>query len=111
FYALEYDTEREVTVYAGCTEAIFVALQALLEPGDEVVLFEPFYDAYRPGLAMAGASPRVVPLRAPEFALDPAALEAALSPRTRAIVLHSPNYQRCQLLSPAALDPIAQVCR
>ena len=54
FYGLEHDPDREVTVYAGCTEATFVALQALLEPGDEVVLFEPFYDSYRPGMAMAG---------------------------------------------------------
>jgi len=111
FYGLDYDPEREVTVYAGCTEAIFVALQALLEPGDEVVLFEPFYDAYRPGLAMAGASPRVVPLRAPEFALDPAALEAAVSPRTRAIFLNSPNNPSGKVFSPEELDTIARVCR
>ena len=111
FYGLDYDPEREVTVYAGCTEAIFVALQALLEPGDEVVLFEPFYDAYRPGLAMAGASPRVVPLRAPEFALDPAALEAALTPRTRAIFLNSPNNPSGKVFSPEELDTIARVCR
>jgi len=111
FYGLDYDPEREVTVYAGCTEAIFVALQALLEPGDEVVLFEPFYDAYRPGLAMAGASPRVVPLRAPEFALDPAALEAAVSPRTRAIFLNSPNNPSGKVFSPAELDVIARLCR
>jgi N-succinyldiaminopimelate aminotransferase len=111
FYGLDYDPEREVTVYAGCTEAIFVALQALLEPGDEVVLFEPFYDAYRPGLAMAGASPRVVPLRAPEFALDPAALEAALTPRTRAIFLNSPNNPSGKVFSPQELDTIARVCR
>jgi len=111
FYGLDYDPEREVTVYAGCTEAIFVALQALLEPGDEVVLFEPFYDAYRPGLAMAGASPRVVPLRAPEFALDPAALEAAVSPRTRAIFLNSPNNPSGKVFSPEELDTIARLCR
>jgi len=111
FYGLDYDPEREVTVYAGCTEAIFVALQALLEPGDEVVLFEPFYDAYRPGLAMAGASPRVVPLRAPEFALDPAALEAAVSPRTRAIFLNSPTNPSGTVFSPEELDTIARLCR
>jgi len=111
FYALEYDPDREVTVYAGCTEAIFVALQALLEPGDEVVLFEPFYDAYRPGLAMAGASPRVVTLRGPDFALDPAALEAAISPRTRAVFLNSPNNPSGKVFSPAELDAIARVCQ
>jgi len=111
FYGLEYDPDREVTVYAGCTEAIFVALQALLEPGDEVVLFEPFYDAYRPGLAMAGASPRVVTLRAPTFALDAAALEAVVGPRTRAIFLNSPNNPSGKVFSPGELDAIARVCQ
>ena len=111
FYALEYDPDREVTAYAGCTEAIFVALQALLEPGDEVVLFEPFYDAYRPGLAMAGASPRVVTLHGPDFALDPAALEAAISPRTRAVFLNSPNNPSGKVFSPGELDAIARVCQ
>ncbi len=111
FYGLEYDPDREVTVYAGCTEAIFVALQALLEPGDEVVLFEPFYDAYRPGLAMAGASPRVVTLRAPTFALDAAALEAVVGPRTRAIFLNSPNNPSGKVFSPQELDAMARVCQ
>ena len=62
FYGLDYDPEHEVTVYAGATEGIFSALQALLDPGDEVILFEPYYDSYPAGLAMAGASPRIVTL-------------------------------------------------
>jgi N-succinyldiaminopimelate aminotransferase len=111
FYGLDYDPDREVTVYAGCTEAIFVALQAILEPGDEVVLFEPFYDSYRPGMAMAGAIPRVVALGLPDFALDPAALEAAIGPKTRAIFLNSPNNPSGKVFSPEELDVIARLCR
>ena len=111
FYGLDYDPEREITVYAGCTEAIFVALQALLDPGDEVVIFEPFYDSYRPGIAMAGAAPRVVTLRAPDFALDPADLEAAIGPRTRAVLLNSPNNPGGKVFSTTELDAIARVCR
>ena len=111
FYGLEHDPDREVTVYAGCTEATFVALQALLEPGDEVVLFEPFYDSYRPGMAMAGAIPRVVALREPDFALDRAALEAAIGPKTRAILLNSPNNPSGKVFSPEELDHVARLCR
>jgi len=111
FYGLDYDPEREVTVYAGCTEAIFVALQALLDPGDEVVIFEPFYDSYRPGMALAGAVPRVVALRAPDFALDPAALREAVGPRTRAVLLNSPMNPSGKVFTPAELDQIAAVCR
>ena len=111
FYGLDYDPEREVTVYAGCTEAIFVALQALLEPGDEVLLFEPFYDSYRPGMAMAGATPRVVALGLPDFALDPSALEAAIGPKTRAILLNSPSNPSGKVFSAEELDVIARLCR
>jgi N-succinyldiaminopimelate aminotransferase len=111
FYGLEHDPDREVTVYAGCTEATFVALQALLEPGDEVVLFEPFYDSYRPGMAMAGAIPRVVRLREPDFALDRAALEAAIGPKTRAIFLNSPNNPSGKVFSPEELDHVGRLCR
>jgi N-succinyldiaminopimelate aminotransferase len=111
FYGLEYDPDREVTVYAGCTEAIFVALQALLDPGDEVLLFEPFYDSYRPGIALAGAVSRVVPLRGGGFALDPAALRAAAGPRMRALVLNSPNNPSGKVFSPAELHEIAALCR
>ena len=71
FYGLDYDPDREVTVYAGATEAIFSTLQALLDPGDEVVLFEPYYDSYPAGLAMAGAAPRVVTLGATTSASTP----------------------------------------
>jgi N-succinyldiaminopimelate aminotransferase len=91
FYGLEHDPAAEVTIHAGATEALCATLAALLDPGDEAIVFEPFYDAYLPGIALAGAAPRIVPLAPPEFRLDPAALEAAASPRTRLLVLNSPN--------------------
>jgi N-succinyldiaminopimelate aminotransferase len=111
FYGLDYDPETEVTVYAGATEGICATLQGLLEAGDEVVLFEPFYDAYPAALAMAGAVPRVVTLGGPEFRYDPAALEAAVGPRTRALLLNSPNNPAGKVFGRDELAHIAEVCR
>jgi N-succinyldiaminopimelate aminotransferase len=111
FYGLDYDPETDVTVYAGATEAIFSSLQALLEAGDEVILFEPFYDSYPAAVAMAGAFPRVVPLEAPGFALDAARLEAALTPRTRAIVVNTPHNPAGKVFSRDELEAIAGLCR
>jgi N-succinyldiaminopimelate aminotransferase len=111
FYRLDYDPETEVTVYAGATEGICATLQGLLEAGDEVVLFEPFYDAYPAALAMAGAVPRVVTLGGPEFRYDPAALEAAVGPRTRALLLNSPINPAGKVFARDELAHIAEVCR
>lgn len=111
FYGLTYDPDREVTVYAGATEAIFSTLQALLDAGDEVVLFEPYYDSYPAGLAMAGASPRVVTLRGDDFGLDAAALEAAITEKTRAVMLNSPQNPVGKVFTPAELAVIADACR
>jgi N-succinyldiaminopimelate aminotransferase len=111
FYGLEYDPLDEVTVCAGATEALFSTFQALFDPGDEVVVFEPFYDGYPAGIAMAGAAMRVVSLRAPAFELEPGALEAAIGPRTRAIVVNSPNNPAGKVFSAGELAEIARVCR
>jgi N-succinyldiaminopimelate aminotransferase len=110
FYGLEYDPLAEVTVYAGATEAIFSTLQALLDPGDEVVVFEPFYDSYPAGIAMAGARMRVVSLRPPGFGFDPGELEAAVGPRTRALLVNSPNNPAGKVFSRGELESIARVC-
>jgi N-succinyldiaminopimelate aminotransferase len=91
FHGLEHDPAAEVTVHAGATEALCATLAAFLDPGDEAIVFEPFYDAYLPGIALAGAVPRIVRLAPPDFRLDLASLEAAASPRTRLVVLNSPN--------------------
>ncbi len=111
FYGIEHDAENEVTVHAGATEAICATLLALVEPGDEVIVFEPFYDAYLPCLAMAQATARPVGLVPPGFRLDAAALEAAVGPRTRAIIVNSPGNPAGCVLTPAELEAIADVCR
>ena len=91
FYGIELDPDGEVLVTTGATEAIAAALLALCEPGDEVVTFEPYYDSYAACIAMAGATRRVVTLRPPDYAVDPDALAAAFTERTRAVLLNSPH--------------------
>jgi N-succinyldiaminopimelate aminotransferase len=111
FYDLAYDPDAEITVYSGATEAICAVFQALCDAGDEVVLFEPFYDSYRASVAMAGAVPRVVTLRAPDFAYRPEELEAAIGPRTRAILLNTPHNPTGKVFSRGELEHIAALCR
>lgn len=110
-YGLDYDAESEVTLYAGATEALAAALHALLDVGDEVVLFEPAYDSYLAVIAMAGAVARVVPLRAPSFDYDPAALEAAVRPKTRAILLNTPHNPTGKVFTRAELEHVASLAR
>jgi N-succinyldiaminopimelate aminotransferase len=110
FYGIEHDPAAEITIHAGATEALCAALAALLDPGDEAIVFQPFYDAYLPGIALARAAPRVVPLAPPEFRLDPGALEAAVSPRTRLLVLNSPNNPAGRVFAREELAAIAAVC-
>ncbi len=111
FYGLEFDPSSEVLVTAGATEAIAACLLALCEPGDEVVMFEPYYDAYAACTAMAGASRRVVPLRAPDWSFDPAALEEAISERTRLILVNTPHNPTGKVFTLDELRVIADVCR
>jgi len=111
FYDLSYDPQSEVTVYSGATEAIFATLQAICDVGDEIVLFEPYYDSYRASIAMAGATARMVTLRPPSFSYEPADLEAAISPKTRAILLNSPHNPSGKVFSQAELEHIAKLCR
>jgi N-succinyldiaminopimelate aminotransferase len=111
FYGLSFDPETEVTIHAGATEALCATLAALVDPGDEVVVLEPFYDAYLPGIALAQAVARVVPLDPPAFRLDRAALEAAVSPRTRVVLLNTPMNPAGAVLSRAELEALADVCR
>lgn len=110
FYDLDYDVNTEVTVFAGATEAIASSMLALCEVGDEVVLFEPFYDSYRAVVAMSGASPRVIPLRDPDFRYDPELLELSIGPKTRVLVLNSPHNPTGKVFSRAELEHIAALC-
>ena len=90
-YGRAVDPDAEVTVTSGATEAIADAMLAFLDPGDEVVVFEPFYDAYVPVITFAGGVPRFVTLRPPDWSFDPAELAAAFSPRTRLVLLNTPH--------------------
>ncbi|HEX5588083.1 MAG TPA: pyridoxal phosphate-dependent aminotransferase [Acidimicrobiia bacterium] len=110
WYDLEYDPDTEVLVTTGATEAIAASLLALCEPGDEVVTFEPYYDSYAACIAMAGAQRRVVQLRTPDYSFDPAALAAAITPRTRLLLLNSPHNPTGKVFSHAELDLIARSC-
>ncbi len=105
------DGEGEVTVTSGCTEALVASFMGLVEPGQEVVLFEPYYDSYLACVAMAGAVPRFVTLRPPDFRVDPRALEAAFSPRTRAVLVNTPHNPTGKVYGAAELEQIAALCR
>jgi N-succinyldiaminopimelate aminotransferase len=107
FYGLEFDPDTEVLITAGATEAIAAAMLALLEPGDEVIAFEPYYDSYAANIAMAGAIRVPVTLRAPDFRPDLDALARAVSPRTRLILLNSPHNPTGSVFTADELRAIA----
>ncbi|MEU6895770.1 pyridoxal phosphate-dependent aminotransferase [Streptomyces sp. NPDC046557] len=109
FYGLTYDPDTEVLVTAGATEAIAAALLALLEPGDEVIALEPYYDSYAACIAMAGAVRVPLTLRAPDFRLDADALRAAVTPRTRLLLLNTPHNPTGTVLTPAELAAVAEL--
>ena len=109
-YGQAYDPDTEVTVTSGATEGLFAAIMALVNPGDEVIVFEPFYDSYVPNTLMAGGVPRCVPLHAPDWHYDPDELEAAFNDRTRLIVLNTPHNPTGKLYSEQELDQIAALC-
>lgn len=107
---LDLDPEREVMVTSGATEALAGALLALIEPGDEVVLFAPMYDAYLPLVRRAGGVPRIVTLQPPRFALDEAALAAAFSDRTKAVLFNDPLNPTASVFSREDRALLARFC-
>ena len=111
WYGIDCDPASEVLVTAGATEAVASALLALLEPGDEVIALEPYYDSYAACIAMAGGVRVPVTLRPPEFRLDLAALRAAVTPRTRLILLNTPHNPTGAVLTRAELDAVAGLAR
>ncbi|MDE0118281.1 MAG: pyridoxal phosphate-dependent aminotransferase [bacterium] len=111
FYNLHFDPDTEVLITAGATEAIAAVMLSLLEPGDEVVLFEPYYDSHIAGIAMAGAQRRLVTLRPPHHRFDPDELAAAIGPRTRMIVVNSPHNPTGKVFNRSELELIAELCR
>jgi N-succinyldiaminopimelate aminotransferase len=107
FWGLDHDPDTEVLVTAGATEAIAAACLALCEPGDEVVVLEPTYDSYQASIAMAGARPVFVTLEPPSYRLDPGALAAAVTPRTRLLLVNSPHNPTGTVLNRDELAAVA----
>ena len=104
------DPETEVTVSCGATEAMIAAMLAAIDPGDEVIVFEPFYENYGPDCIISGAVPRYVTLRGSDWSFDPEALRRAFNDKTRAIVVNTPHNPTGKVYSKAELDLIAQLC-
>jgi N-succinyldiaminopimelate aminotransferase len=110
FYGIEVDPDTEVLVTAGATEAIAAAVLALCEVGDEVVMFEPYYDSYAAVTAMAGAQRRVVTLRPPDWSFDPAQLASAVTERTRLLLLNTPHNPTGKVFDRTELELLARTC-
>ncbi len=104
------DPETDVTVTCGATEGMVAAMLAVLNPGDEIVVFEPFYENYGPDAILSGAVPRYVTLHEPDWSIDEAELRAAFTPRTRGLVLNSPHNPTGKVFSREELDLIAELC-
>ncbi len=109
FYGLDYNADKEVLITNGATEALFLAAMALLNPGDEVLLFEPFYDSYMANILMAQAVPRCVELKAPEFAIEAAAIEELIGPKTKFIYWNNPHNPTGRVFGPEELQIIADL--
>jgi aminotransferase len=111
FTGLAFDPEREITVCCGATECMASVMLALVDPGDEVIVFEPFYENYGPDAILSGAVPRFVRLREPDWSFDPAELAAAFNARTRAVVVNTPNNPTGKVFSRVEMEQIAALCR
>jgi aminotransferase len=106
----EIDPETQVTVTCGATEAMIAAMLGLLDPGDEVVIFEPYYENYGPDAILSGAVPRYVTLHEPDWSIDPDELRRAFGPRTRGLVLNSPHNPTGKVFTRDELELIASLC-
>jgi aspartate/methionine/tyrosine aminotransferase len=111
FYQLTLDPEREITVCCGSTEGMVASMLALLNPGDEVVLLEPFYENYWPDSQLSGAVCRYVRTHPPDWTFDPQELRAAFNKRTRAVILNTPNNPTGRVFSESDLRFLAQLCK
>jgi aspartate/methionine/tyrosine aminotransferase len=110
-YAMDFDPEREITVCCGATEGMIATMLAVIDPGDEVVIFEPFYENYNPDTQLSGATVRYVTLRAPDWRFDRDELRRAFNGRTKAIVLNSPNNPTGKVFNREELEFIAGLCQ
>ncbi|MDE2447520.1 MAG: aminotransferase class I/II-fold pyridoxal phosphate-dependent enzyme, partial [Gammaproteobacteria bacterium] len=110
-YGLQFDPQSEITVTLGATEAIYSGIQAVAGPGDEVIAFDPAYDAYEPAVRLAGARCIRLPLLAPQFRYDWDQVRAALSERTRLILINSPHNPACTVATTQDLQTLAELIR
>jgi aminotransferase len=110
WYDLSVDPDREVTVTCGATEAMAATFLALIDPGDEVIVFEPFYENYGPDAILADAKPVFVPLDPPDWRIDAARLRAAFSPRTKAIIVNTPHNPTGRVFTRDEISLIAELC-
>jgi len=110
WYGIEVDAEREITVTCGATEAMAAVMLAAIDPGEEVVILEPFYENYGPDAILCDAAPVFVPLSPPEFRLDPERLARAVTRRTRAIVINTPNNPCGRVFDRDELGTVARIC-
>jgi aspartate/methionine/tyrosine aminotransferase len=110
-YGVPVVPDQQVTVTCGSTEAMMATMMAIIDPGDEVVIFEPFYENYGPDAILSGATPRYVTLREPDWAFDPDELAAAFNNRTKAIIINTPNNPTGKVFSDEELRTIAELCR
>ena len=111
WYGMDVDPDRDITVTCGATEAMAAVFLALINPGDEVIIFEPFYENYGPDAILAGAKPVFVPLEGMEWKLDPEKLRAAFSDKTRAIVVNTPHNPTGRVFTRDEISLIAELCQ
>src|SRR6267142_6608081 len=109
-YGVEVIADEQVTVCCGSTEAMMSTMMAIIDPGDEVVVFEPFYENYGPDAILSGATPRFVKLRTPDWSFDEKELAAAFGPHTKAIILNTPNNPTGKVFTQAELEFIRDLC-
>ena len=109
YYNHDVDPLDEVTITAGATEALFSTIVALIEPGDEVVMFEPFYDAHQANVKVAGGTPKYVTLHKPDFSFDAAELQAAITDKTKMLIINNPHNPSGKVFSLAELQTIADI--
>jgi len=111
FMGIEIDPEREITVSCGSTEAMIDVLLAVINPGDEVIVFEPFYENYGPDAIISGATPRYVQLRRPDWSFDEKELRAAFNNKTKAIIINTPNNPTGKVFSCEELEFVGELCQ
>ncbi|HEV2862637.1 MAG TPA: aminotransferase class I/II-fold pyridoxal phosphate-dependent enzyme [Pyrinomonadaceae bacterium] len=111
YLGLDYDPEAEITVTCGSTEGMIAAMMATVDPGEEVVVFEPFYENYAPDAVLSGATPRYVPLRAPDWTFDPEELRAAFNAKTKAVIICNPNNPTGKVFTREELEVVASLCK